>query len=290
MLLRFINFAILILIGGHALAQIQMGRGYDLSAHTTYLDMRKMALITILPHQRTIFSIAMTKSGYHLVIYNIKTNKVIYQLKKVNETFEFLTKDTAENLILYDTVYNKRKLFISYGPSNLFNKVIYFRENIRLNDSSVKLTIKTLLLPMHLDTANKHFIRFLSVSSVLFSPNCSFSLGDIPLVTYRTEPLSGDEFGEVNYHVDSNFYIRMKTFIQNSSGILHRDTTGLTNTGFVEINIDFKQYRYIEGRFMNEFIGQMIESLHPNVIPQKVYRQLRYLQNFNYSSGGKKKP
>jgi hypothetical protein len=287
MFLRLSNFIILILICGHAMAQIQYGGGFNSTAQTAHLDMRKIAMITLLPHQKTIFSIEVKKAKNNLIIYNIISGKIIYRQKKGHGIFEFLTKDTAENLVIYDTIYDKKKLFVSYKPSNPLNGIIYFKENYRLNARSVKLIIKTYLLPMHLDTANKHFIRFLSVPSLLFSPNCSFSLGNIPQINYRTEPLAGDAPGEVNYHVDSNFYIRMKTYIQNSSDIVHSDTVGLTSSGFVEINIDFKHYGYVENRSMNKFISQMIEFLQHEIIPQKIYKQLQYMQRFDYGEGGK---
>ena len=211
--------------------------------------------VYIYPYQDVKLTISIDEPGDKIFITDTSQH-ILYTQTAVKGYFDYTTKKERETLVIYDRLGKGHYAIADVIASYDRNPILVF------GSGAAKIEIGTTLLPMKMDTADKHFVRFLQLNPKWPDvAHFSISLGKIPPVNIRTDPEILHQLEEHNIITDVSTYQAVKDFINKNLNYLQTDTIGLNYKamqGTYKIVIDYRKSYYLKYDKANGFFAELI--------------------------------
>jgi len=209
------------------------------------------------PREQIEFNIHILKPGNKVSLLD-NANNLLYMQTAEFGKFKFISREQPSVIKIYDEF--KGQQVTSYQRKDDKNITVY-----QLGDNDVEINVKEAFTTETIDTVNKHFIRFLCMTSHELEVNFSISPEKLMPPNSQTEPLI-DPFWtmtnniENNIIVDNNTYWNFKKYILLNKKHFETNYRRMKKDVFdMEINIDYKHRYYLNSKqiigFFNGFIG-----------------------------------
>ncbi len=258
-----------------ALNFVNYGRTNNPTDDSLYTGYQKEIGVYIWPYQKIIFNISINKPGHKVVITDSERN-LLYTQTANSGNYYYTTSMFKKAIAIYDQVNGNCYSHAFVGYWDFLNARVVFGTPT-VSDVNIKITVQ--LLPMDLDTLNKHFVRFLKLGPALIDETrfFSISLSKLPAINIRNEHDFEMPDEEDNTLTDTLTYRKFRNYLDENKQFFQSDTTGLnynSKKGNYKIIIDFKNTYYLKWDKSNAFFSALISYLKQSDADKKAIKVL----------------